>query len=242
MISGGSGRTKLFLRDIGKTPRPNLQEQRQSIRDSTKRRRAFDYETDGNGMEDVLFYMKGSISSPVVSKVVKINLDDEFVLELNKGEIYERQGAIDKAFVDGVFTVYNASDFPYGGLQRGKSGQGSETDGRSEIGRGYANEVRADENESSVSETRFFYVQSRHYYSSREHGKATHHYPQQVLRLTSPAAHRIAIAAFSNRAIYSSLTSAETAQRSCVAARRMLFCQPLPMQRYRSCQFPLLPR
>ncbi len=107
------------------------------------------------GIDNVLVYAKGSIESPIVSKIVKINLDNETEIEIFKRWIYERQGIIEEDFLNGIFDVYDVRAFPYGGLQRGKGGQGSEVDRRSEVGRRAAEKNRTDEGEPSVSKVRF---------------------------------------------------------------------------------------
>ncbi len=103
-----------------------------------------------DGVDNVLFYASGSIESPVVTKVVKINLDNETEIDIVRKGIYERQGIVEEDFLDGVFEVYDVRAFPYGGLQRGQSGQSSEADRRNELGRGTSEEIRTDEGEPSV--------------------------------------------------------------------------------------------
>ncbi len=109
---------------------------------------------NGDGVNNVLFFMKGTISSPQVSRVVKIDLYDETLLDIARREIYESKGIVGENFLDGILQIYDVRDFSRGRSERGKGGQNSEADGRSYLGRGYAEEVGTDEGEPSVSKVR----------------------------------------------------------------------------------------
>ncbi len=68
-------------------------------------------EYDTSGIEDVVVFASGSINNPNVTKIIKIDLHEETLIEEKRRELYEAEGRGIQQETSGVFRRYNKTDF-----------------------------------------------------------------------------------------------------------------------------------
>ena len=64
---------------------------------------------------------------PVVTRIIKIDLEYETLIEAIRKFVYEHEGNIDKGVFDGMLQIYESKDFAYSTQQSGR-GQAIEID------------------------------------------------------------------------------------------------------------------
>ncbi len=100
-----------------------------------------DRTVEGENIDNILVYAKGSLTTPVITKIVKINFDDETLVDIVRSEIYESQGIFRYNYFDGVLESYDAKDFPFWKARRERDGQSSSTYEGVQDGRGTSGET-----------------------------------------------------------------------------------------------------
>ena len=66
---------------------------------------------DSEGVNNTIVYCKGTISKPIITRIVKIDADNETELSEIRSDLFEieRRGIQQKT--EGIFTVYDRTDF-----------------------------------------------------------------------------------------------------------------------------------
>ncbi len=95
------------------------------------------------GINNVLVFAKGTSLNPIVSKVIKINLDNETLLDIARRRIYESEGVVDENFYNGLFEIYDATSFRFS-TQREGSRYGGKAYRRDQNGTGNSRKSRKD--------------------------------------------------------------------------------------------------
>ncbi len=95
-----------------------------------------------SGVSDVVVFAKGTIESPVISKIVKFNLDNEADIYPKRRNLYEaeRRGVWKEA--GEIFNVYDKADFVGGFGNKRSSTQGNRDNNRFGVERGRS-EIKA---------------------------------------------------------------------------------------------------
>ena len=86
------------------------------------------------GVDNTLVFAKGTIDNYKITKVLKINFQDETSIDIVGGYIYESKGIVGTDYFDGLLEEYNAKDFQYG-TQRERGGRSGEGYPRDQDGR-----------------------------------------------------------------------------------------------------------
>ena len=66
---------------------------------------------ENEGVNNTIVYAKGTISNPLITRVVKIDLDDETRLSIARSDLYAFERCGIRQETAGIFTVYDKDNF-----------------------------------------------------------------------------------------------------------------------------------
>lgn len=96
---------------------------------------------DHFGVNNVIVFAKGSYDNYKISRVIRINLDNETEIELVRDYLYESKGIVNFNYFNGILEEYDAQTFQYG-TQRGRSRESGGTNQLLQDGRGNNRKVK----------------------------------------------------------------------------------------------------
>ena len=82
------------------------------------------YDSHKNGVNNIIVYAKGTIDSPRISRVLKIELHKETELDVQRRDIYALEGRGIQQKAGGIFRCYAATDIGYQTFKQGRNTRG----------------------------------------------------------------------------------------------------------------------
>ena len=111
------------------------------------------YNTQKEGINNVIVYATGSIETPQVSRVLEIDFDNETDLDRERRKIYDAERRGLQPASGGVFRLHNATDFGRGFHEQGKRYQEQRNNSQLGIDRGAGGSGVAEAERGQVSDT-----------------------------------------------------------------------------------------